>query len=268
MIVAVGGGVTGSLAGFVAATFYSGVRLVHVPTTLLAMVGVSVSGRTGVDTEFGRDVVGVCHQPQAVLADVDTLVSLPPVHMAAGMAEVLKHGIVGDAGYFSDTLARHHAIHHKDTAVLIELVRRSVQIRSAVIAAHDTRQAFHTSLDFGRTMGSAFQALLGYELLCGEAVAIGMLTEARLGEAIGITEVGVAAQIVQALETFRLPTDPPTDVSGEQILQALLKTPNAKSGAVRFALPSRIGVMLRNEVGCLTIDVSERELRSFLAQLS
>jgi 3-dehydroquinate synthase len=264
VIVAVGGGVAGDLVGFVAATYLRGVRYVQVPTTLLAMVDSSVGGKTGVDTEYGKNLVGAFHQPRIVVADVTTLASLPPVHLAAGIAEALKHGIIADQGYFEQTLAHQERIRAKDADVLGQLVSRSVEIKSAIVAADEREHGRRTSLNFGHTIAHALEAVLGYELLHGEAVAIGMLLEAKLGEQIGVTEVGLASRIQVALEAFRLPLEPPGEVDGERLLKVMRSDKKVRDGTVRFALPLRLGAMPSPATGHGTIAVPEEELRPLL----
>jgi 3-dehydroquinate synthase len=262
VLIAVGGGVTGDLAGFVAATFLRGIRYVQVPTTLLAMVDSSVGGNTGVDTEFGKNLVGAFHQPSAVLADVNTLRTLPPVHVAAGMAEALKHGIIADAEYFQRVLDQEEAIRERDPTALAGVVQRSVEIKSAVVA-EDERD--HATLNFGHTVAHGLEALLGYELLHGEAVAIGMLTEARLGERVGATEHGTASMIRAALEAFRLPLEPPTEVGLDRLIEVMRSDKKVRDRTVRFALPACVGCMARSDAGASTIGVDEDELRALLA---
>jgi len=267
LLVAVGGGVTGDLAGFVAATFLRGVRYVQVPTTLLAMVDSSVGGKTGVDTEFGKNLVGAFHQPSAVLADVATLRTLPPVHVAAGMAEVLKHGIIADADYFQRALDVQDAIRKKDPAVLTEVVQRSVEIKSSVVAEDEREHGRRAMLNFGHTIAHAIEALLGYELLHGEAVAVGMFVEAQLGEHVGATEPGAASRIREALEAFHLPIEPPADLDIDRMLDVMRSDKKVRDRTVRFALPSSIGSMPVRDSGNSTIGIPEDELRSILAQI-
>lgn len=264
VIIAVGGGVTGDLAGFVAATYLRGVRYVQAPTTLLAMVDSSVGGKTGVDTEFGKNLVGAFHQPKIVVADVGTLATLPPVHMAAGMAEALKHGIIADLGYFELMLTDQERIRTKDTSILGQVVTRSVEIKSAIVAADERERGRRAILNFGHTIAHALEAVLGYELLHGEAVAIGMLLESRLGERLGVTEAGVASRVQAALDAFRLPVEPPTDLDVERVLKVMRSDKKVRDGTVRFALPQQLGEMARGNAENGTIAVPENELRSLL----
>jgi 3-dehydroquinate synthase len=225
-IVAVGGGVTGDLVGFIAATYRRGIRYLYVPTSLLAMVDCAVGAQTGVDTQFGRNLVGAFHPPRAVVTDLEALSTLPPVQLAAGMAAAIKHAVIADGGYFEHLLARRDAIRERDAGTVADLVRRSVEIKSSCTAA----------LRFGQTLAGALQDLTKYELLYGEALGIGMLLEAELGEACGITNPGVAARIGAALDAFRLPIEPPQSLDTDRMIDAMRRDAAAQHGTV-IAVP-------------------------------
>lgn len=267
VIVALGGGVVGDLAGFVAATYLRGVRCVQVPTSLLAMIDSAIGGKTGVDTEAGKNLVGAFHQPEAVVADVATLATLPPVQLAAGMAEALKHGVIADADYFSAMLERCEAIRRRDLAVLFDVVRRSVEIKAEVVGADERERGRRAVLNFGHTVAHGLEAAFGYELLHGEAVAIGMVAEAELAEALGVCPAGTASQIRAAVEAFGLPSTAPAKVDREHMLQAMGRDKKARDGTVRFALPSRIGEMARGEADGWTIAAPERAVSAILDRI-
>jgi len=257
-IVAVGGGVTGDLAGFVAATYLRGIRFLHVPTSLLAMVDCAVGAETGVDTQLGRNLVGALHAPRTVLADLEALSTLPPVQLAAGMASAIKHAVIADGAYFEYLLAEQEAIRKQDPVTVAALVRRSVEIKSLR----------HAPLRFGQTMAGALQELTKYELLYGEALGIGMLLEAELGEACGITNPGVAARIGAALDAFRLPTEPPQSLDADRMIDAMRRDAAAQRGTVRFALPEAIGTMAARDHQESTISVPESAVREVLVRFS
>jgi 3-dehydroquinate synthase len=181
-VVAVGGGVVGDVAGFVAATVLRGIPYVQVPTTLLAMIDSSIGGKTGVDTVHGKNLVGAFHQPRAVIADVNTLTTLPPVHRSAGMAEALKHGFIADAIYLESLVRDRDRILDAEPGALLETVRRSVEIKAAVVADDERELGRRAILNFGHTVGHAIETVCGYEILHGEAVAMGMIVEAELGK--------------------------------------------------------------------------------------
>jgi 3-dehydroquinate synthase len=257
-IVAVGGGVTGDLVGFIAATYRRGIRYLYVPTSLLAMVDCAVGAQTGVDTQFGRNLVGAFHPPRAVVTDLEALSTLPPVQLAAGMAAAIKHAVIADGGYFEHLLARRDAIRERDAGTVADLVRRSVEIKSSCTAA----------LRFGQTLAGALQDLTKYELLYGEALGIGMLLEAELGEACGITNPGVAARIGAALDAFRLPIEPPQSLDTDRMIDAMRRDAAAQHGTVRFALPKALGAMAAGELGEPTIAVPESAVREVLSRFS
>lgn len=266
-IIGLGGGVAGDLAGFVAASYLRGVPVMQVPTSLLAMVDSAIGGKTGVDTPFGKNLVGAFHQPRVVLADIATLRTLPPVQLAAGMAEVIKHGAIADAAYLERVLAFAERIRAHDAGVLVDIVQRSVEIKANVVGQDEREHDQRGVLNFGHTVAHAIEALLGYELLHGEAVAVGMLAEAAIGETIGVTKPGVGDTLREAIERCRLPFDPPTDVDRKALLEHMRRDKKARGGTVRFALLYTVGSVARDEDGKYTIPVPERVIEDVLAKL-
>jgi len=246
-IVAVGGGVVGDLAGFVAATFMRGVPIVQVPTTLLAMVDASVGGKTGVDTSAGKNLVGAFHDPRAVLIDPDVLETLPPNVLRSGLAEMIKHGIVADRAYF-DAMVRELDTVNRDGAsapALPSLIAGSVRIKAAVVAYDAREGGIRHVLNFGHTIAHAIERELHYTILHGEAVAIGMVLEARIALRLGLASEDVTRDIEYAVECAGLPSTFPRDCSltATAILQATRGDKKARGGAVRYALPKVIGEM-------------------------
>jgi len=248
-VVALGGGVVGDLAGFVAATYLRGVPVVQIPTTLLAMIDSSVGGKTGVDTPAGKNLIGAFHQPRLVLADTATLATLPRPQLAAGSAEALKHGAIMDADYFEWLL--HHAqdLLAGEPESTAECVYRSVSIKADVVASDEREHGRRAILNFGHTVAHALEAVSGYALLHGEAVALGMLAESRIGAQLGVTDEDVPAQLVEACERLMLPLEPPTTASPDALLDAMMVDKKNRSGSVRFALPRRLGEMARHPDG-------------------
>ncbi|NUO39694.1 MAG: 3-dehydroquinate synthase [Gemmatimonadaceae bacterium] len=242
-VVALGGGVVGDVAGFVAATFMRGVPVVQCPTSLLAMIDASVGGKTGVDTAAGKNLVGAFHPPSAVLVDVDTLRTLPDAHRRAGLAEAIKHGAIADATYFTRVETLLPAVLAADAPATIELVARSVEIKAAVVRADERESGLRKTLNFGHTLGHALEQASGYALLHGEAVAIGMVLEARLAERLGVAERGTAAEIERVVRIAGLPSAVPGNLSPAAILDATRHDKKARAGAVAFALPAGIGTM-------------------------
>jgi 3-dehydroquinate synthase len=247
-VVALGGGVTGDLAGFVAATFMRGVPHLQLPTTLLAMIDSSIGGKTGVDTALGKNLIGAFHQPRAVIADVTTLASLPTPHVTAGIAEALKHGAIADAGYFARVGTLRAAVEAGDREALIETVAGSVAIKARVVAEDEREHGRRAILNFGHTVAHAIEAVSGFTLLHGEAVAIGMAVEASLGTRLGITRPGVAEVVHDALAAWGLPTELP-DVTADDMLAAMRIDKKARSGSVKFALLEEVGRTARGPTG-------------------
>ena len=264
-VVALGGGVTGDLAGFVAATYLRGVPWVQVPTTLLAMLDASIGGKTGVNVPAGKNLVGAFHPPRFVLADVDTLATLPKPHIAAGMAEAVKHAVIADADHLHALLADAPAIRAKDPDALVRVVARGAALKEAVVAEDPREQGRRAVLNFGHTVGHAVEARSGFALLHGEAVAIGMAVEATLAESVGIAERGLARAVGSALETFGLPTSVPEDLGGEDLLETMQGDKKVRRSAVRFALPKRVGEMARSDDGAWTVEVETEKILQALA---
>jgi 3-dehydroquinate synthase len=243
-IIALGGGVVGDLAGFVAATFLRGVPLVQVPTTLLAMIDSSIGGKTGVDTAHGKNLVGAFHRPSAVIADPALLSTLPIAHLRAGLAEALKHAVIADASLF-DWIELHSAELLDDPGGphMTELIARAVSIKARVVEADERESGLRKTLNLGHTVGHAVEQLSGYSLLHGEAVAIGMVAETRAAETVGIAEPGMCDRVIEALERLELPTRVPRNLPTDRILALMRTDKKAREGLVEYALPRRIGEM-------------------------
>lgn len=240
-VIALGGGVVGDLAGFVAATFLRGIPVVQVPTTLLAMLDSAIGGKTGVDTEAGKNLVGAFHPPALVVIDPQTLTSLPAHQLAAGLAEALKHGAIADAVYFRTVERSVDAYFARDLDALTGMVLRSLEIKAEVVQADEREAGYRKVLNFGHTIAHALEAAAGYELLHGEAVAIGMCAEARIGERQGITCAGTSDRLRAALEAARLPVDLPSDLRPDSFLRALALDKKRAGGVVEFTLLAEIG---------------------------
>lgn len=243
-IIALGGGVVGDLAGFVAATFMRGIPFVQVPTSLLAMIDASVGGKTGVDTPAGKNLVGAFHQPSAVIADPGTLATLPAAHLRAGMAEAIKHGVIADAEYFASIEADLPALlDGSATSAMHDLIVRSIAIKAAVVQRDERESGPRKILNFGHTIGHAVEQLSGYSLLHGEAVAIGLVLEARVGERAGITAPGTADRIAGCVGRAGLPVQRPATIAAAEIVVATHGDKKARRGRVEYVLPARIGEM-------------------------
>lgn len=245
-LVAVGGGVVGDLAGFVAATYLRGIPWVMVPTSLLAMVDAAVGGKTGVNTRHGKNLVGAFHPPAAVLADPAVLGTLHPDHRAAGLVEAVKHGLVADRDYF-DWIAREvEPLRAGDVAAQAELVVRSVRIKAAIVSEDERETGRRAVLNAGHTVGHAIERVTDYAVRHGDAVAIGLVTEARLAVRAGLADPGLVGPLRALLERLSRPVAPNPAWPVEALLAAMQYDKKAREGAIRFALPNTLGRMARH----------------------
>lgn len=241
-VVALGGGVVGDMAGFAAATYMRGIDCHQVPTTLLAMVDSSVGGKTGVDLPKGKNLVGAFHQPKSVLVDVDTLDTLPSRELRSGLAEVIKHGIIYDQEYFKYLDSNAPALLKRDKAVLAEAIRRSVEIKREVVQSDERESGLRAILNYGHTVGHAVEMLAGYgRYRHGEAVSVGMVTEAIIAEQTGNATVGLAREIASTLAAVKLPIRMDDKISTQGIIEAIMSDKKTLGGTLRMALPALIG---------------------------
>jgi 3-dehydroquinate synthase len=242
-LVALGGGVAGDLGGFVAATYLRGIPVVQLPTTLLAMIDASVGGKTGVNTPAGKNLVGAFWPPRVVVVDPEVLTTLPAAQLRSGLAEAVKHGAIADAAYLDGLATRREELRAVDPEALCELVVRSVEIKVEFVTRDEREAGPRKALNFGHTIGHALEALSGYRMLHGEAVAIGMVAEARIGERCGITEPGVAEALRSVLGSLDLPTALPQDVSVERVIELTRTDKKGRKGRTEYVLLSRLGAV-------------------------
>ena len=238
VLVALGGGVIGDVAGFAAATVLRGIACVQMPTTLLAMVDSAVGGKTGINHPLGKNMIGAFHQPRLVLADVALLKTLPYRELAAGWAEAIKHGVIRDA----DLFAKLTEADPQRAFFQAELVRQAVAVKVDVVNIDEREQAERMLLNYGHTVGHAIEQLLGYGvLLHGEAVAIGMHVEATLAAHLGLC----AATLVDAQQAlfrrYQLPTQVPAQLTVSALLEVMHRDKKVEAGQLRWALPRAIG---------------------------
>ena len=234
-IVALGGGVTGDLAGFVAATYLRGIPFVQVPTTLLAMVDASVGGKVGVDTGAGKNLVGAFHPPMAVVADPLTLSTLDDRTWRSGLAEAVKHGLIADDGHLAWIEASADALLARDLDRVTLLVRRSVEIKTVIVEADEQEAGMRAILNAGHTVAHALEQATGYTIPHGEAVAIGLAVEAAIGEAIGATEPGTRARIESVLARLGLPAALPAGLDPESLFSAFARDKKSRGQMPGFA---------------------------------
>lgn len=264
-VIALGGGVVGDLAGFVAATFMRGVPVIQVPTTLLAMVDASVGGKTAIDTPFGKNLVGAFHEPNAVVIDPAFLNSLPAAQWSSGLAEMIKHGVIADARYFGEMVNALPQILDRGSATegFDELVARSVQIKADVVAQDMREGGLRQILNFGHTIAHAVERELNYTIAHGEAVAMGMVAETRIAESIGVCARGLHQLISNAVQAAGLPPRWPDSVAIDAIIASTQSDKKTRTGTVRYALPRGIGEMERGD-GSWSVPISDDVVREAL----
>jgi len=264
-LVAVGGGVTGDLAGFVAATWHRGVPVVQVPTTLLAMADAALGGKTAVDTPGGKNLIGAFHQPHGVWADVSTLATLPDDELRAGLAEVVKSAVIADSGLFRWLEESADALLAREEEALEHVVERCLRIKARVVSRDEREVGRRAVLNFGHTVGHAVEAASGYRVRHGHAVAVGMAAEARLA----LSETGFPAASVgrleRLLEACGLPVTWPDAVDLDEAVAAARRDKKARAGRVRYSLPRRIGRMAPGDDVTTVID--EAVLRAACKQI-
>lgn len=242
VVVALGGGVVGDLAGFVAATFARGIPFLQIPTTLLAQVDSSVGGKVGINLPGAKNMVGAFWQPLGVVIDTAVLASLPQREYRAGLAEVVKYGVILDAGFFAFLEAHAAALVDRDDQVLRDVVARCCELKAQVVAADEREQTgLRSVLNYGHTFCHAFETLTGYgELLHGEAVAIGMLCASRLAERLARVDAAFTRRQRDLLVALGLPVDvPPLDP--RCIVALMSRDKKVEHGRLRFVLPARMG---------------------------
>lgn len=242
-VVALGGGVTGDVAGFVAATYLRGVPFVQVPTTTLAMIDASVGAKTGVDHPAGKNLVGAFHAPRAVVADTEFLDTLAPERRAEGFAEAVKHGAVLDATYAEWLAGRANELLACAPAVVERAVVRSVELKAGVASADEFEAGRRQILNFGHTVGHALEAASGYALPHGRAVSAGMVAEARMGEALGVTAPGTAARIRLMVRAFGLPDEPDQGASPQALAALMTRDKKVRDGVVHVVLLQELGTV-------------------------
>jgi 3-dehydroquinate synthase len=241
-LLALGGGVVGDLAGFAAATFLRGVPYVQVPTTLLAQVDSSVGGKTGVNHRDGKNLIGAFYQPRLVLIDVAVLCSLPRREFMAGLAEVIKYGIIDDPALFKLLEGRLEKLIEFERPLLIEVVAASCAIKARVVEQDEREDDFRAVLNFGHTIGHALESITGYtRFLHGEAVGVGMAQAAAISVRLGFCDQNSSERIRELITRAELPTEIPADVAPEKLIQRIEVDKKAAEGKVKFVMCAGIG---------------------------
>jgi 3-dehydroquinate synthase len=253
MIVALGGGVVGDMAGFGAASFMRGIRFIQVPTTLLAQVDSSVGGKTGINHPLGKNMIGAFHQPVAVIADLNTLRTLPPRELSAGLAEVIKHGAIADADFLDWIEANTDALLACDTNAMAHAVLRSCEIKSAVVSADEREGGIRATLNFGHTFGHAIESGLGYgEWLHGEAVGCGMVMAADLSARLGQIGQADAQRLKRIIASMHLPIAPPK-LGSQRFMELMQVDKKTEAGQIRYITLGSIGAARIQQVPDATV---------------
>lgn len=259
-LIALGGGVVGDMTGFAAASYQRGVAFIQIPTTLLAQVDSSVGGKTGVNHRLGKNMIGAFHQPQVVLADTHTLSTLPDRELSAGLAEVIKYGLICDRPFYDWLKDNLSALLARDVEALAYAVERSCQDKAKVVAQDERESGIRAILNLGHTFGHAIETHQGYgNWLHGEAVAVGMMMAADLSMRMGHLTAEEVADIRALLLQAQLPVEPPKEMSSEQFMSLMAVDKKVLDGQLRLVLLKAIGD------AHVTADFSMEQLQQTLA---
>lgn len=241
-LVALGGGVVGDMVGFAAACYQRGVDFIQVPTTLLSQVDSSVGGKTAVNHPLGKNMIGAFYQPKAVVIDTNVLNSLPQQELSAGMAEVIKYGLIRDAAFYHWLEENMSGLMAREPQLLAEAIERSCQNKADVVAEDETEQGSRALLNFGHTFGHAIETATGYSSwLHGEAVGAGMMMAARFSVALGWLAAETLAPLASLLKAAGLPQSPPASMSADDFVELMARDKKVLSGAIRLVLLHGIG---------------------------
>lgn len=259
-LVALGGGVVGDIAGFAAACYQRGVEFIQIPTTLLAQVDSSVGGKTGVNHPLGKNMIGAFHQPRCVIADTDTLQSLDDRQLAAGIAEVIKYGLIRDGAFFAWLEENLDALQRRDTNALVSAIERSCRMKAEIVAADEREAGQRALLNLGHTYGHAIEAAMGYGAwLHGEAVAAGICMAARLSRSLGWLTESDVSRIEKLIARANLPIGPPPAIDVDHFLELMAVDKKVMDGVQRLVLLRGIGE------GVIHSAVERDELRKSIA---
>lgn len=244
-VVALGGGVIGDMTGFAASLYMRGIHFVQVPTTLLAQVDSSVGGKTGVNHPAGKNMIGTFYQPRLVWTDISTLRTLAKKELLCGMAEIIKYGVIWDAGLFSTLEEKREMILDLEPDLISYLIRRSCEIKAEVVSKDERESGLRAILNFGHTIGHAVETESGYsKYMHGEAVAMGMCAAARLSEALGIMEKAHADRIKSVVRAYGLPHELPKNINIDKLLSFISMDKKTVAGEMKFILPRSIGSVI------------------------
>lgn len=260
MILALGGGVVGDMAGFAAAIYMRGIDFVQIPTTLLSQSDSSVGGKTGIDFMESKNILGAFHQPKLVYINVNTLKTLPPVQFVSGMGEVIKHGIIKDREFYDFVKYNTDDIKALDTELLIKMAKRNCGIKAEVVEEDEKENGLRAILNFGHTIGHAVESAMGFKLTHGECVGLGMTAVTKLAADRGLVTEEILTDIKNTLESYNFPTKvkmPDIDV----VYSFMQKDKKKSMGKLKFVLPTEIGRVIQVQ------DVTQSEIYNAIAYI-
>jgi 3-dehydroquinate synthase len=262
LVIALGGGVVGDTGGYAAAAFMRGIPYIQVPTTIVAQVDSSVGGKTAVNHPLGKNIIGAFHQPAAVLMDMDCLSSLPDRELRAGLAEVIKHGIIADAGLFEYMENNAEPILQNDLEAMVRPVKRSCEIKAAVVASDETEQGIRANLNYGHTFGHGIEAATHYEkFLHGEAIALGMVAAGALSLELGLVDESFVQRQKACFEAYGLPTHW-ADLPVPETMEAMKHDKKVRAGTMKFVLADKMGHVIHRT------DITEEQAQRALESLT
>jgi 3-dehydroquinate synthase len=254
-LIALGGGVTGDITGFLAAIYMRGIPFIQVPTTLLAQVDSSVGGKTGVDIPEGKNLVGVFLQPKAVYIDTDVLQTLPEDELQGGLGEVIKYGVINDPDFFTFLAENRDAVYALDQDVIIRLIARCCEIKAWVVEQDEREGGLRRILNYGHTIGHAVEAASNFQIIHGKAVAIGMCAAAELAVKTGCLSAEDALTIRNLVASYDLPVAVPGSLDLEAMRKFLLSDKKTVAGRVFYVLPEAVGkVLITDQVKSRDVD--------------
>lgn len=241
-LIALGGGVIGDITGFVASIYMRGIHFVQAPTTLLSQVDSSVGGKTGVNHELGKNMIGTFYQPRLVWIDIDTLKTLPKRQILCGIAEIIKYGVIWDEELFNFMENRRDEILNLNMDALKFIIKRSCEIKAEVVSRDERESGLRAILNYGHTIGHAIETETGYSrFLHGEAIAIGMNLEAWLSEIMGFLNKKDALKIKAVIDSYGLPSELPADLNADKLISHMKLDKKVEAGEMKFILPEKIG---------------------------
>jgi len=241
LIIAVGGGVIGDLAGFAASTFNRGIPIIHVPTTLLAMVDSSIGGKTGINTKHGKNLIGTAHQPNAVFADMDFLETLSDEEFTNGLAEVIKMSIIKDKNLFDSLEKNHNKILSRDNDALRQIIKRNIELKKEIVEQDPFEMNLRQILNFGHTFGHALEAYSNYRIRHGFGVAQGMIVETKISVIANDLKKTEEERIINMLKSFGFPISTDKNIETSKILELMKSDKKSRGNKPRFVMIDEIG---------------------------